>query len=1042
MEYRKKQWLNEDWKTAFREKEGTMPDMKSVEWISVELPHNWEDYQGYRCLSHGNLHGTAWYFKRFQAADVRHCFIQFEGAGSYMKLWCNGIYIGEHKGGRTCYTAELTEALKPGEENLLVVETSHPEKIMDLPWVCGGCFGTPNTEGSQPLGIFRPVSLYQTGEVRVEPFGVAVTCERSPDGTVRINADTEVKNLSGAGKEIRLQQEVYDSGKRKLTAMKCSAYLEPGETRILTLKSEALCDYELWELEHPVLYEMHTVLYNDTGEISDELTDTFGIRFLEWENFGEKQEEYADPTLLEEEPTEENHFFVELSGAAQAGGVRILPGGVKVTGLWEEQEGVVLETATELLNDTENSCKVWLDTFIATYNRTKSIADMCEVVELAPGERKTIVQRTQLLLFPDFWTREEPYYHLAATTLRAADELLQKPMLARTPFGIHRKEGLLNKAYPYKTLEEEVQKPHRFFLNGKPVLINGTCEYENMLGCDHAFYEEQIHARMEQIQAAGFNSFREAHCPHNLRYLEYCEQHGLLYWAQMGAHLYFDREDFCRNYRSLTKEWVKERRNSPSVILWGLQNESMLPEAFASMLTDSIRALDITTSGQRKTTTCNGGLGSDWNIPQNWSGTYGGSAATYGEDIRRQALVGEYGQYRVLGKHEEGDMEARQNAGGDVSEELFCYCLGTKIREIEKQRDYVTGHFQWIFASHANPGRETLYCLDGKDNNAIGVVNSKGLLSCWGEPTDAFYMYRSYYTDGETQPMVYIVSHTWTGRLEKDRNSLDITVYSNCGKVELYGDDGKSLLGTQKKGMTGEPFVFRNLVHGQGAWKQGQMLYAIGYMNGEPAAEDRIIFGGCQTARLSGTDSRGREAIVLPANEEYLYRINCGGYNYHDVNGNLWQTDKEWDGMDYGWRSWAEEYENLPNAFGSKGICRDYLSNTQDQELFQTYRYGRQKLKYFFRVTPGSYQMELYFTEPWYGVGGGMKCEKWRLFDVAVNGETVFRDVDIWKEAGHGGVCRKTTDIIVKGDEICLSFPKIKSGQAVINAIALRKREK
>src|ERR1700716_969742 len=34
-------------------------------WKSVDIPHNWDDYDGYRRLRHGNRHGTAWYRTRF-----------------------------------------------------------------------------------------------------------------------------------------------------------------------------------------------------------------------------------------------------------------------------------------------------------------------------------------------------------------------------------------------------------------------------------------------------------------------------------------------------------------------------------------------------------------------------------------------------------------------------------------------------------------------------------------------------------------------------------------------------------------------------------------------------------------------------------------------------------------------------------------------------------------------------------------------------------------------------------------------------------------
>src|SRR5208283_4049351 len=101
-------------------------------------------------------------------------------------------------------------------------------------------------------------------------------------------------------------------------------------------------------------------------------------------------------------------------------------------------------------------------------------------------------------------------------------------------------------------------------------------------------------------------------------------------WTQMSARLRFDHARFRDNYRQAVREWVRERRNSPSVVLWGIQNESSLPTAFARELTALVRSLDPTTSTQRKTTTCNGGAGADWDVPQNWLGTYGGNVNQYG----------------------------------------------------------------------------------------------------------------------------------------------------------------------------------------------------------------------------------------------------------------------------------------------------------------------------------------------------------------------------------------------------------------------------
>jgi beta-galactosidase len=105
--------------------------------------------------------------------------------------------------------------------------------------------------------------------------------------------------------------------------------------------------------------------------------------------------------------------------------------------------------------------------------------------------------------------------------------------------------------------------------------------------------------------------------------------------------------------------------------------------------------------------------------------------------------------------------------------------------------------------------------------------------------------------------------------------------------------------------------------------------------------------------------------------------------------------------------------------------------------LFQAFRYGKEKLKYEFNVPDGEYLVELYFIEPWLGVGGIMNAKGMRLFDVAINGKTVLDDLDIWHEAGTNAALKKTVKAKITGGKMIISFPESKVGQAVISAIAI-----
>jgi hypothetical protein len=149
-------------------------------WKAVDVPHNWRGYAYDRQEVHGSLHGSAWYrttFRIERSSRLDRTFLLFEGVNSYATVWLNGRQVGAHAGGLTTFTIDVTDAVRYGAANLLAVRADDPRHIQDLPWVSGDDSDVLGfAEGSQPLGIFRPVHVIQTAALRVEPFGVDVWC--------------------------------------------------------------------------------------------------------------------------------------------------------------------------------------------------------------------------------------------------------------------------------------------------------------------------------------------------------------------------------------------------------------------------------------------------------------------------------------------------------------------------------------------------------------------------------------------------------------------------------------------------------------------------------------------------------------------------------------------------------------------------------------------------------------------------------------------------------------------------------------------------
>ncbi|UOQ96757.1 malectin domain-containing carbohydrate-binding protein [Hymenobacter sp. 5317J-9] len=699
--------------------------------------------------------------------------------------------------------------------------------------------------------------------------------------------------------------------------------------------------------------------------------------------------------------------------------VRVEPFGVHV---WADStvsaQAAKLNVETEVKNYGAASQTLTISSQLLD-RQGRSVAEISTKQKLAAGAATQLHQQLPVLKQPHLWSLADPYLYRLVTKISAKGKLLDE---LETPYGVRWV------SWPIGRAAAAGQK--QFLLNGKPVFINGIAEYEHLIGQSHAFSDAQIRTRVQMVKAAGFNAFRDAHQPHNLRYQANWDSLGLLWWPQLAAHVWYDTPAFRQNFKTLLTDWVKERRNSPSVVLWGLENESTLPADFARECSALIRQLDPTASRERKITTCNGGQGTDWDVPQNWTGTYGGDPATYAADVQRQVLIGEYGAWRTLDLHTEGPPVLN---GGPFSEDRFAQLMELKVRLAEAAKDQTAGHFFWLLTSHDNPGR--VQGGEGqRELDRVGPVNYKGLLTPWEEPTDAFYMFRANYAPKNKEPMVYLASHTWPDRWRTPGRQDSITVYSNCDEVELFNDVNAASLG-RKTHPTGIGTHFQ----WDGIDIKYNVLYAVGYVAGKAVAKDYIILHHLPKAPNFDRFLADAQPITQPQpGLNYLYRVNCGGPAYQDENGQTWQADQpRTDSKTWGSESWTRDFPGITPFFASQRRTHDPIRGTRDWPLFQSFRYGREKLRYSFPVPNGGYTVELYFTEPWLGTGGGLDCTGWRLFDVAINQETVLENLDIWKEAGHDQALKKTVKVRVTNGQLVISFPHVASGQAVISAIAI-----
>jgi beta-galactosidase len=258
--------FNEGWRFA---RFGAMPDgteraeppgIEQVDsddagWRALDLPHDWGIEGPFRAdLENrtGKLPwaGIGWYRKHFLSPESdrgKRVFIDFDGAMSEARVWLNGEYVGEWPYGYSSFRLELTQHLRPGQENVIAVRLDNRPKSSR--WYPGG-------------GIYRNVRLVKTHPVHVDLWGITVA---TPD----VSADSATVSISaavtGADDHTEVRHEIVEAG---VNGSGAECLLEVREPK-------------LWSLESPNLYTLKTLVMQN-GEVVDTVETEFGIRAIEY----------------------------------------------------------------------------------------------------------------------------------------------------------------------------------------------------------------------------------------------------------------------------------------------------------------------------------------------------------------------------------------------------------------------------------------------------------------------------------------------------------------------------------------------------------------------------------------------------------------------------------------------------------------------------------------------------------------------------------------------------------------------------------------
>lgn len=283
--------LDSAWKFCNKEVENA--EKKCVDdsrWEKVTIPHDWgirgafdmnldtqiiqveEDGEQTPWLRTGRtgslpIFGVGWYRKVLPISEKdanKRVFIEFDGAMSLAKIFLNGSFVGEWPYGYSSFSFELTDYIKPGEDNFLAVRLEN--KPGSSRWYAGA-------------GIYRNVRLVKVQPTHVAHWGTFITTPVVNERRADVAINTQVTGSDTIPLQVQLETEIYAPSGEKVSSVISE---QPMQATMYFKQKISIHAPLLWDIDAPNIYTAVTKVYVD-NVLTDKYVTKFGCRSIRFD---------------------------------------------------------------------------------------------------------------------------------------------------------------------------------------------------------------------------------------------------------------------------------------------------------------------------------------------------------------------------------------------------------------------------------------------------------------------------------------------------------------------------------------------------------------------------------------------------------------------------------------------------------------------------------------------------------------------------------------------------------------------------------------
>ena len=269
------QTINDGWKFSLFEGDASTADFDVSGWTDVSIPHTWNAKDAEDEIP-GYFRGKGWYRKAVTVEELiagQRVYLCFEGANQETNVFVNGKLVGNHKGGYSAFTFDVTDYVHTGRNLVAVsVDNSYNPDIAPL-----------SADFTFFGGLYRDVYLVYTSPVQLSTThyassGVYLKTVGITDAQAEVCAKTFLSNALKSNQALILETEILDADGNRVALSAKKVNVKAGEKNVAFEALMTIAQPKRWDVDSPYLYKVYSRLKNKKGEVLDCVVNPLGIR--------------------------------------------------------------------------------------------------------------------------------------------------------------------------------------------------------------------------------------------------------------------------------------------------------------------------------------------------------------------------------------------------------------------------------------------------------------------------------------------------------------------------------------------------------------------------------------------------------------------------------------------------------------------------------------------------------------------------------------------------------------------------------------------